>query len=276
MEIGLSTPGFVNEQLFCDMKNAGIKHMEVSVSKEKSESLDYEKLKEWSEKYEINLWSFHLPFYPFDEIDISKPELAKASVEYLKGYIEKGSAIGIDKYVIHASGEPIEDTERDIRMQTAKASLKELALYAKSFGSTILVEDLPRTCLGRNSSELLELISVDENIKACFDTNHLLSEDYVNFIHVLGKNIVTTHISDYDFKDERHWLPGEGKLDWQRLIGALKEVGYDGVWLYEINLTPPWTIHRDRDLTCFDFASNARELFSGTIPAPLGTPREDL
>lgn len=276
MNIGLSTPGFVNEELFKNMRDAGITHSEISVSKKESEALNFSKLKEWSDKYGIILWSFHLPFYPFDEIDISKPEIAKNSVQYLKSYIEKGSKIGIDKYVIHASGEPIDDEERSVRMQTAKTSLKELAEYAEKYGSKVVVENLPRTCLGKNSSELLELVSVDSSLRACFDTNHLLGQDYVEFIKAIGDKIVTTHVSDYDFKDERHWLPGEGKIDWQRLIRALNEVGYSGVWLYEIDLTPPWTIERDRDLTCQDFGDNARELFSGKTPLSIGKPKENL
>ncbi len=276
MEIGLSTPDFVNEQLFCDMKNAGIKHMEVSVSKELSEKLSFEDLKNWAKKYDINLWSFHLPFWPFTEIDISKPSLAEGSVEYLKGYIEKGSKIGIDKYVIHASGEPIDEGERKIRMETAKKSLKELAEYADSFGSTIIVENLPRTCLGRDSSDILELLSVDKRLKACFDTNHLLKENSSEFIKAVGEKIVTTHVSDYDFKDERHWLPGEGKIDWQKMIEDLKSAGYTGVWLYEISLGCPRTIVRDRNLTCQDFSDNAKVLFEGKTPMPIGKAKENL
>ena len=276
MRLGLSTPDFINEQLFCDMKNAGITDMEISVSKELSEKLDYDKIKEWSEKYGINLWSFHLPFWPFSEIDISKLEIAKESVEYLKGYIDKATKIGVDKFVIHASGEPIEDSDRAVRMETAKDSLCDLATYASKKGACILVENLPRTCLGRNSSELLELLSAHSELKACFDTNHLLGEDYVKFIHAIGKNIASTHISDYDFKDERHWLPGEGKIDWQKLMDALDKVGYDEMWLYEIGLKAPSTITRDRDLNIEDFAQNARTLFEGKTPAPLGTPKGDL
>lgn len=276
MRVGLSTPDFITEQLFCDMQNAGITDMEISVSKELSEELDYEKIEEWSKKYSVNLWSFHLPFWPFSEIDISKPEIARKSVEYLKGYIDKASKIGVDKFIIHASGEPIEDGERGVRMETAKKSLCALATYAAERGACVLVENLPRTCLGRNSSEILELLGAHKDLKACFDTNHLLGQDYVDFIHAIGKNIATTHISDYDFKDERHWLPGEGKIDWQRLIGALADVGYDEMWLYEIGLKASWTITRDRDLNIEDFAQNARVLFEGKTPAPLGTPKSDL
>ena len=275
-EIGLSTPGFVNEQLFCDMANAGIKNIEISVNKQQSEALDYGKLKEWSEKYGVRLWSFHLPFCPFSEIDISKEDIAEWSVEYLSDYVRKASAIGIDKFVIHASGEPIAEEDRKSRMECAKKSLSVLCEVAAECGSIICVEDLPRTCLGRNSADMKELLSADSRLRICFDTNHLLDEKIEYFIRELGDKIVTTHISDYDFKNERHWLPGEGSIDWQSLISALENVKYDGIWLYEIDFGCPWTIRRTRDLNCEDFAKNAELLFRGEAPEPIGTPYSDL
>jgi sugar phosphate isomerase/epimerase len=71
----------------------------------------------------------------------------------------------------------------------------------------------------------------------CLDPNHLLGESHSALINALAGKIVTTHISDYDFLEERHWMPGEGKIDWPRLVAALKEVGYSGPFLYEIS---PW------------------------------------
>ncbi len=274
--VGLSTPGFVNEQLFADMARAGINHIEISVDKKKSEELDYTRLKEWSEKYGICLWSFHLPFWPFDQIDISKKELAEESVNYLSEYIRKASEIGIDKFIIHASGEPIAESDRKNRMECAKKSLARLCEVAAEYGSVICVEDLPRTCLGRSSADIEELLSADDRLRVCFDTNHLLMEEIGEFIHVLGDKIVTTHISDYDFKNERHWLPGEGEIDWQGLMSALEDVDYKGIWLYEIDFGCPWTIKRDRELCCEDFADNARELFEGRTPLPLGKPISGL
>ena len=88
----------------------------------------------------------------------------------------------------------------------------------------------------------------------------------------LSDKIITVHISDYDFINERQWLPGEGKVDWIKLLTALNEVGYNGVWLYEINLETPDTIIRDRNLTFDDFYNNAKTLFSGKKPIALGKP----
>lgn len=275
-QIGVSTPREINEEMFKLYNEAGITHMEVSVDKWLSEKLDYSKLLEWSKKYRVELYSFHLPFCPFNEVDISLPEIAKESVEYLKGYIDKGTEIGIDKYIIHPSGEPIAEDDRQIRLEIAKNSLYKLAEYAKAKNAHICVENLPRTCLGRDSKEILELLSVHPSLVACFDTNHLLDEDPIEFIEAVGNKIFTLHISDYDFKNERHWLPGEGMLDWQKILLALEKIEYKNVWLYEINLEAPNTIIRPRDFTYGDFYKNAKELFENKPLTKFSTPVENL
>lgn len=274
--LGVSTPCKIDEEMFKKYSAAGITHMEVSVNKELSEALNYDDLLAWSRKYGVALYSFHLPFMPFQDIDISTPELAEKTVEYLKGFIDKGASVGIDKFIIHPSGEPILECDRAARMEISKRSLATLADYAAERGAVICVENLPRTCLGRDSRDILELLSADSRLMACFDTNHLLAEDPIEFIKAVGEKIVTLHVSDYDFKNERHWLPGEGMLDWQSIISALKSIGYNGAWLYEISLGCPWTIKRPRDLTYEDFYRNAMELFENKPLTIFSTPVLDL
>lgn len=263
-----------SEEIFAEYARSGVEYMEVSSVYQFYRDLDYESIAESAEKYGVKLWSLHLPFEA--DIDISNPKYADRTVEIHKEIIDKASSVGIKNFVLHPSAEPIEDEERPLRMELSKKSLARLAEHAAKCGAVIAVENLPRTCLGRNSSEMLELLSADERLVACFDTNHLLIEDPVKFIKTLKNKIITTHVSDYDFINERHWMPGEGKLDWQGILAALKEVGYTGPWLYEINFEAPHTIIRERDFTCEDFAKNARELFEGKAPTVIGTPKENL
>ncbi len=275
--IGCSTSGaFPDRALFAAYRAAGIDAMEISVKDNLYEKLDYPLLSSLSEEFGVELWSFHLPFSPFEELDISKPSLAAHSVSYLSSLIEKATSIGIERIVIHASGEPIAEEERGARMACAKESLATLAALAASRGATLAVEDLPRTCLGRNSDDISELLGAHPSLRVCFDTNHLLGEDAATFIKRVGDRIITTHVSDYDFKNERHWLPGEGDVDWTSILAALCEVGYKGVWLYELGLVAPATIRRDRDLTYRDIVENATALFEGRIPTPIGTRVEGL
>ena len=271
--IGLSSCGkCLNESTFASYARAGITAIEISANPEELPSLPLIEIANHAQRYGIKLWSYHLPFTPFKEIDISQPHLADHTVSYFKELIRKATAIGIRRFVMHPSGEPIEDADRPIRMETAKRSLADLAEFTQELGAVIAVEDLPRTCLGNCASEIEELLSAHPALRVCFDTNHLLDEDPVNFIHRIGDRIITTHVSDYDFLNERHWLPGEGSLDWAGIVQALADVHYQGVWMYELGFGSTKTIERDPPLTCEDFANNAREIFQGLPLTKHGVP----
>ncbi len=279
MELGLSSCGKpINEDTFRSYTENEIKHMEISPRSTEYDDFDYKSAEKLAKQFGINLWSYHLQFSPFIKTDISSPneELRQSTLNILTEQIKKAADIGIDKFILHASGEPISDEQRPLHMEKAKESLIVLAEVANTSGGVIAVEDLPRSCLGNCSDDILELISVDDRLRVCFDTNHLLKQDNCEFIKAVGHKLISTHVSDYDFMNERHWLPGEGKIDWQALIGTLLEVNYTGVWLYEMGFACPKTIYRDRSLTCEDFARNYKELFEGKAPTVFSTQKENL
>ena len=279
MKLALSTSGRnISSERFINYKNAGIEAMEISEGHiDGANAVDFPKIRALADEYGITLWSFHLPFLPFETIDISQPDLANYTVEYFSSLIDKATAIGIKTFVLHPSGEPIKEEDRSMRLECAKKSLYKLAEYAKSKGAVIAVEDLPRTCLGRNSSDILELLSAHDDLRACFDTNHLLNEDVLHFIEAVGNKIITTHVSDYDFINERHWVPGEGKIDWLALKNKLTEVGYDGYWLYELGLEGSTrTVDRARELTYSDLALNFNEIMADKAITTIGKGKENL
>lgn len=266
LSIGLSTCSKqLDLQLFTDCAKDGISALEISPSQGHYEEVDFAAIRRYANASGLRLWSFHLPFMPFETIDISSLNTAvrKSTVAYNAELIRKAAAIGIDKFVIHPSAEPIKNEERADRMQAAMESLATLAHIAASCGGVIAVENLPRTCLGKNSEEILRLLEADGRLRTCFDTNHLLSEPIADFIRNVGNKIITTHVSDYDFIDEKHWLPGEGKINWHELYKELTETDYSGVWMYELGFASPSSLSRSRDLQPADFVRNAREIFAG-------------
>lgn len=275
-KIGLSiNGGTVTAEKCQGYKNAGIEMMELWCGAELLQKLDLREAKKLTDEYEIELWSFHLPFDNYDTCEISQRENQSTVVANHCETIKRVADIGIDKFVIHPSGEKVIENRRE-RMECAKDTLFKLAEVAKVQGGVLAVEDLPRACLGNTSDDILELISAHENLRVCFDTNHLLNEDVCDFVRKVGDKIITLHVSDYDFQNERHWLPGEGDIDWQKLISALKEIGYNGPWMYELGLSCPNSIIRPRDLTYDDIANNARELFAGKKPTTICTRIEGL
>lgn len=242
-----------------DCRAAGITALEISCTDEMAVSYDYAAFIRKAAENGISIWSFHLPFYPFETIDISavEEEKRRGTVAHFAALIKKFSAFGIRIFVIHPSLEPIADDQRKAKTEAAKRSLAELAGIAASYGAVIAVEDLPRSCLGRSSSEILELLSADDRLMCCFDTNHLLGEDPVAFAEAVGSRIITLHVSDYDFADERHWMPGDGAIDWAALIAALRRISYHGPWLYEIPFRG-YLNDLEIPLTPADIAENAK------------------
>ena len=267
--VGMSSCGFgIDEESFENLKNSGIEAIEIKTTK----ADELKKIKKLAERYGIDIWSSHLPFYPFECFDISelKADIRGNIVSSHKELISQIADMGVDKFVIHSSGEPINEKDREEKLKCAEESLDELAGYAHACGACIAVEDLPRTCLGHDSCEIQRLIGVNDNLRVCLDTNHLLSEDIFSFMDKVGDKIVTLHISDYDMIDEKHWLPGEGNIDWVGFYNKLCSLGYNGVWMYEINPAHHPGIERERALSFYDVYKNAMTIFSGNLPEAFG------
>ena len=79
------------------------------------------------------------------------------------------------------------------------------------------------------------------------------------YLRSLGGKIATVHISDYDFVNERHWLPLEGNIDWAELMKGLDDIGYNGAFMYEVPRTAA-NITREAPLVPADYVNNHNKL----------------
>lgn len=222
-----------NDKIMSAMSEAGIKLMELSTDYNTYfTKINFNDVKISADKYGIELRSVHLPFSV--TWDLSLPDdRADKTMECHMTLIPLAAEAGFKIAVVHPSSEPIKDEERPARLVKSKANLTKLAEYAKSYGMKLAVEDLPRTCLGNCSDDMLYLLADNPDLYVCFDLNHSLKQDNTSFINALTGHIITLHVSDYDFIDERHQLPLTGKNDWKSIISALENSGYNGAWLYE-------------------------------------------
>ena len=175
----------------------------------------------------------HIPFgrdWDFSDVNEDSRKGAMAKFKEIAPIIDRYSP---KCYIIHGSYEPVATEDRAAKIEALKKSLREMLEITKT---TLAVEILPRTCLLNTSSEAIAVIDSmnSEQIKVCVDVNHFLQERSEDGVLSLGSRIVTTHISDHDYVNERHWLPGEGKIDWMALISALEKIGYGGTFNYEV------------------------------------------
>ena len=142
------------------------------------------KVKNRADKAGIVIWSVHLPFGGPYDISQTNDTLRQRAVELnMNDMILSAKIVAPEKFVIHPSAEPISNEERATRIVASKKSLQELAAKAKELNIPLLVENLPRTCLGNTSTELLEIINGIDNTAICFDVNHLLIEPQVCLLY---------------------------------------------------------------------------------------------
>lgn len=230
-------------------RNAGIHYMEFSGGNLSAfEETEYVKnaraIYEKAKSYDVTISSVHLPFSPFSLLDPAFADPAKRDkvVEIQSELLRAAADSGVEIAVIHPSGEPYEESEREDRLQCAIDVIGRLNKIAKEAGITLALENLPRTCLCRNSADMLRFLHDIPDLHVCFDTNHNLAEPNVDFIRAVGSRIVTLHVSDYDFVDEKHWFPMEGLNPWNDMFAVLEEVGYSGRFTYEVGFKDGKTI----------------------------------
>ena len=174
----------------------------------------------------------HLPYGEAWDISALEEEKRQSVLKNVKTAVDWIEPFEPYCYVIHGSSGAIMDDERALRLIQLEKSVRELQKYT---ATPMAVENMPRTGILNTSAEMLAFASKMEKVEFCLDVNHFLRETPEDAILQIGDKVITTHISDHNFVDEKHWLPKTGKIDWQKVIKALESVDYDGVFNYEVS-----------------------------------------
>lgn len=153
----------------------------------------------------------------------------------------------------------IQEPDSDNPEETFKINadfISRLAEYAKDFGITVCVENLPfpyyslTTC--ERVNDFVRTLDID-NVKICFDIGHANYMTYVknelgigpadfvpqsiaDEVRRFGDKLGTCHIhQNYGDKDA-HATLDEGNIDIKAFSDALFEIGYRGVYSLEVSL----------------------------------------
>ncbi len=264
--VGISCAPRPDGPLLDELARAGVACVEISMKGADYASFPYAECGRRAREAGVAVRSFHLPFYLTEEdgpVDPASLDTAirRRTAELHRRLLGVAADMGARFAVVHACLEPVEDADRAARLDASRESMAALAEAGAALGMTICVENLPRSCLGNTAAELLSIVSCDPRLRVCFDVNHLLLESHEEFLRTVGHLVATLHISDYDFVNERHWLRGEGKIDWVALADGLDAIGYTDAFTYELGFRGnPKYVARSRDLTPADFVRNAREI----------------
>ncbi len=113
--------------------------------------------------------------------------------------------------------------------------------YALKYGVTICIENMcalnPLKNQGvpsnSSSAEKLNYLidQLGDGFAACLDTGHAFfcGQEPGKFARLLGHRLKVLHLQDSDGVQDIHVPPTYGYADWEDLLKALKEIGYDGI-----------------------------------------------
>lgn len=119
-------------------------------------------------------------------------------------------------------------TTRRQAWQWSREVLSEIAEYAGENGVRLVIEPTSHdTNLCESSYDAIELMEDvgSPNVKLMFDTFHVLYRREVisDYVYEMGENLDHIHIADSD-----RLPPGQGRGDFESMMDALIETGFDG------------------------------------------------
>jgi sugar phosphate isomerase/epimerase len=187
---------------------------------------------------QVELWSVHAPYGRWFNPSSPEQESRNGALAACMDAVYVATCIGARVLVVHPGADIPYDEPRDVRLKYAVEVLRQVADAAGERSIKVAVEPMPLSEIGNTIEEIFAVIEGINrpNVGINFDTNHLFPpEEIPDLIRQCGSLILSVHISDQDGQ-ERHWMPFEGKIDWQQVLLALAEIGYEGPLIYEAHI----------------------------------------
>ncbi len=184
-------------------------------------------------------YSFHAPFAPDLDITSLDEDQRMGAFQEICIAAQAAATLGVKYFVIHPGPETgeIPRSERLERMQHGVEVLNRVVESCAELGIQLVLENmLPHLFSGpvRDLLWLLGALDTDE-VGICLDTGHAqLTGDLDTVVHKLSGHLWTLHASDNRGEHDDHLPPGDGILDWERLLRQLDGVWYRGAIILEI------------------------------------------
>ena len=244
--IGLSTGCFYHQSILECLpliRESGFSMIEVCSSPEHLDFHDLNSIQRAAERINdlgMEAYSFHAPFAPGIDIASSDERQRAASVAEIFRAAEAAAHLRVHYFVIHPGPEnpaAIAPEEQLPRMQHVVESLNQVARRCHELGIMCVLENkLPHLLFGNTSDILWILDGINSaEVGACLDTGHaLLAGDLHSLIHKLSGHLRMIHAHDNRGADDNHLPPGDGRIDWQRLMRDLIQARFRGVFILEM------------------------------------------
>ncbi len=213
------------------------------IYEEKPNKEYYSEIRKYTEDKGLFFNQSHAPFHSSS----SDSEWNKKRFNEITAAIQRASYLGVENLIVH----PCQHLEYDVEGNSEKLfeyNMKfyaDLIPYCEEFGVKIALENMWQstgkiinhsTC--SRAEDFVKYLDELNNpcFVACLDIGHaaLVREDIADFIRKLGRDkLKSLHVHDVDGTDDLHTLPFYGSVNWNKVMSALKEIGYTGDLTFE-------------------------------------------
>jgi len=200
---------------------------------------DTDEVRRLMDRYQLECWGSVTMM--FEGRDLVHPDdtIRRESVQYIKDSLDMTKRLGGRVFCIVPSTVGKTRPLASIAQEWAWAveGLKEVTEYAGELGIVPGIEPLNRFetyFINRHDQALLLCEEVGNNLGVVLDAFHINIEeaDPVQAIRNVGSKLVDFHVADNNRRPA-----GKGHFDWARIVGALREIGYEGHLTAEFVLT---------------------------------------
>ena len=199
----------------------------------------FSKLKACADELGVSFFQMH-GLWPTND---KTPESREEQFHFFVEQIEIAKMLNSKYLVIH----PVmpygwaQETDPEFSWSVNKELFQKLLPYAESAGVVICLENIPVNMeLGHVWA--VKKMAQEMNskyFKVCLDTGHanIMKDDLYQEIKALGEDLKCLHVHDNKSRSDEHSCPFFGNIDWNRVIQALSEIGYDGCISLETHIS---------------------------------------
>ena len=168
----------------------------------------------------------HWPFARCNELWSDDPVIREAAVARHLGWLDECAGCGVPLAVMHlTSGD-----DPPPPITTGLEAVRRIIEAAEARGITIAVENTRKPAY----LDLVLAEIVSPRLGFCYDSSHERLWGSGDLLRRHGHRLVAVHLSDNDGRADRHWLPGDGVIEWPAVLRDFPRETYHGPVTLEV------------------------------------------
>jgi len=166
----------------------------------------------------LEITNFHAPYRGYNDIWEKPFKENGVSFSEFVSMIEDCRRFNVDTLVVHTNDLNLSES---FKYENGLAFFSGLAESAERCNVNLAVENVSRQYLLRYVLDRIQT----SHFGMCYDTSH----DFIQLnargqiIHDYYNRVKALHISDNDLLTDRHWIPTEGKIPFEKIMPMIKK-----------------------------------------------------